>query len=63
MLKEKIDPTESNKHKVVKSVFEDANNYMKSGNLVLAVIEKIEDSISGDCINFDIVKSPWCLEL
>lgn len=25
--------------------------------------EKIEDSISGDCINFDIVKSPWCLEL
>lgn len=48
VLKEKIDPTESNKHKVVKSVFEDANNYMKSGNLVLAVIEKIEDSVDID---------------
>ncbi|WP_267531117.1 class I SAM-dependent DNA methyltransferase [Acinetobacter oleivorans] len=47
-LKEEIDPTESNKHKVVKSVFEDANNYMKSGNLMLAVIEKIEDSVDID---------------
>lgn len=48
VLKEQVDPAESNKHRVVKSVFEDANNYMKSGNLLLAVIEKLEDSVDID---------------
>lgn len=31
--------------KVIRSVFEDANNYMKSGTQFLAVIEKLEDAI------------------
>lgn len=45
-LKEKIDASVSPQHKVVKSVFEDANNYMKSGPQMLAVIEKLEDAIN-----------------
>lgn len=45
-LKEQIDPGVSKQHKVIKSVFEDANNYMKSGTLLLAVIEKLEDAIN-----------------
>jgi type I restriction enzyme M protein len=32
-------------HKVIRSVFEDANNYMKSGTQLLAVIEKLEEAI------------------
>ncbi|MDR1994790.1 N-6 DNA methylase [Azonexus sp.] len=32
-------------HKVIRSVFEDANNYMKSGAQLLAVIEKLEEAI------------------
>ncbi len=32
-------------HLVIKQVFEDANNYMKSGTLMLSVIEKLEDAI------------------
>ena len=44
-LKENIDPNQSKQHKVIKQVFEDANNYMKSGSLMLAVIEKLEDAI------------------
>lgn len=32
-------------HRVIKQVFEDANNYMKSGTLMLSVIEKLEDAI------------------
>lgn len=36
----------SSRHKVIRSVFEDANNYMKSGTQLLAVIEKLEDSIN-----------------
>lgn len=45
-LKEQIDASKSPQHKVVKSVFEDANNYMKSGPQLLAVIEKLEDTIN-----------------
>jgi type I restriction enzyme M protein len=42
----KIDPSESPMHKVIKQVFEDSNNYMKSGPLMLAVIEKLEEAIN-----------------
>ncbi|TYC52011.1 SAM-dependent DNA methyltransferase [Zoogloea oleivorans] len=45
-LKEKIDASQSPQHKVIKQVFEDANNYMKSGPQMLAVIEKLEDAIN-----------------
>ena len=45
-LKEKIDASLSPQHKVIKQVFEDANNYMKSGPQMLAVIEKLEDAIN-----------------
>ncbi|MBX3626350.1 MAG: N-6 DNA methylase [Rhizobacter sp.] len=34
------------RHKVIRSVFEDANNYMKSGAQLLAVIEKLEEAIN-----------------
>lgn len=43
-----INANESRKHKVVRSVFEDSNNYMKSGHLFLAVLEKLEDAIDID---------------
>lgn len=42
----KIDPYKGLQHKVIRSVFEDANNYMKSGPQMLAVIEKLEDAIN-----------------
>ena len=45
-LKEKIDASQSPQHKVIKQVFEDANNYMKSGPQMLAVIEKLEGAIN-----------------
>lgn len=45
-LKDNIDPNTSKQHKVIKQVFEDANNFMKSGPLMLAIIEKLEDSIN-----------------
>ena len=45
-LKENIDAGKSPQHQVVRQVFEDANNYMKSGPLMLAVIEKLEDAIN-----------------
>ncbi len=45
-LKEKIDASLSPQHQVIKQVFEDANNYMKSGPLLLAVIEKLEEAIN-----------------
>jgi type I restriction enzyme M protein len=32
-------------HRVIKQVFQDANNHMKSGTLMLSVIEKLEDAI------------------
>jgi type I restriction enzyme M protein len=35
----------SRQHKVIKQVFEDANNFMKSGPQMLAVIEKLEEAI------------------
>lgn len=34
------------KRKVIRGVFEDSNNYMKSGTLMLAVIEKLEEAIN-----------------
>lgn len=40
-----IDPTASKKHKVIKEVFKDSYNYMKSGQLMSDVIGKLEDSI------------------
>jgi type I restriction enzyme M protein len=45
-LKDQIDASQSPQHKVIKQVFEDANNYMKSGPQMLAVIEKLEDAIN-----------------
>jgi type I restriction enzyme M protein len=45
-LKDNIDPSASKQHKVIKQVFEDANNYMKSGPLILAIIEKLDESIN-----------------
>lgn len=45
-LKDQIDASKSPQHKVIKQVFEDANNYMKSGPLLLAVIEKLEEAIN-----------------
>ncbi|MDO9240354.1 MAG: N-6 DNA methylase, partial [Methylicorpusculum sp.] len=41
-----LDANLSPQHKVIRSVFEDANNYMKSGTQLLAVIEKLEDAIN-----------------
>jgi type I restriction enzyme M protein len=40
-----IDASESLTAKVIKQVFEDSNNYMKSGPLMLAVVEKLEEAI------------------
>lgn len=45
-LKDQIDANASPQHKVIRSVFEDANNYMKSGPQMLAVIEKLEEAIN-----------------
>ena len=45
-LKDQIDASKSPQHKVIKQIFEDANNYMKSGPQMLAVIEKLEDAIN-----------------
>lgn len=45
-LKDQIDASKSPQHKVIKQVFEDANNYMKSGPQMLAVIEKLEGAIN-----------------
>jgi type I restriction enzyme M protein len=45
-LKDQIDASQSPQHKVIKQVFEDANNYMKSGPQLLAVIEKLEEAIN-----------------
>lgn len=41
-----LDANKSPQHKVVRSVFGDANNYMKSGAQLLAVIEKLEEAIN-----------------
>lgn len=44
-LKEQIDASRSPQHKVIRELFRDANNYMKSGPQMLAVIEKLEEAI------------------
>ena len=41
-----LDANKGLQHKVIRSVFEDANNFMKSGTQLLAVIEKLEESIN-----------------
>lgn len=41
-----LDAAETPLHQVIRSVFEDANNYMKSGTQLLAVIEKLEEAIN-----------------
>ncbi|PPT90609.1 restriction endonuclease subunit M, partial [Xanthomonas arboricola pv. arracaciae] len=41
-----LDANAGPQHKVIRSVFEDANNYMKTGTQLLAVIEKLEDAIN-----------------
>jgi type I restriction enzyme M protein len=41
-----IDASGSPTKKVIKQVFEDSNNYMKSGPQMLAVIEKLEEAIN-----------------
>lgn len=45
-LKDGIDADRSPQHKVIREVFRDANNYMKSGPQMLAVIEKLEEAIN-----------------
>ena len=45
-LKDQIDAGKGGMHQVIKQVFEDANNFMKSGPLMLSVIEKLEDAIN-----------------
>lgn len=45
-LKGQIDADRSPQHKVIREVFRDANNYMKSGPQMLAVIEKLEEAIN-----------------
>lgn len=41
-----LDAGKSARHRVIRGVFEDANNYMKSGTLLLGVIEKLEEAIN-----------------
>lgn len=41
-----LDASKGPQHKVIQSVFKDANNYMKSGTQMLAVIEKLEGAIN-----------------
>jgi type I restriction enzyme M protein len=48
-----LDANASPQHKVIRSVFEDAYNYMKSGTQLLAVIDKLEEAI-----NFHDFKTP-----
>ena len=45
-LKDQIDASQSPQHKVIPRGFRDANNYMKSGPQMLAVIEKLEAAIN-----------------
>lgn len=45
-LKDQIDVSKGGMYQVIKQVFEDANNYMKSGPLMLSVIEKLEEAIN-----------------
>jgi type I restriction enzyme M protein len=41
-----LDANKSPQHKVIRGVFDDANNFMKSGTQLLAVIEKLEEAIN-----------------
>ena len=41
-----LDASESDLRRVIREVFRDANNYMKSGTQLLAVIEKLEEVIN-----------------
>lgn len=43
-----LDATDGPVQSVIKQVFQDANNYMKSGTLLLAIIEKLEEAIHFD---------------
>lgn len=43
-----LDAADGPVQSVIKQVFQDANNYMKSGTQLLAVIEKLEDAIHFD---------------
>ncbi|SUX29402.1 type I restriction-modification system subunit M [Chromobacterium vaccinii] len=43
-----LDASKSLQHAVIRSVFEDAKNYMRSGTQLLAVIEKLEEAIHFD---------------
>jgi len=43
-----LDAAKGTQQAVIRSVFEDANNYMKSGTQLLAVIEKLEEAIHFD---------------
>ncbi|HCF7596973.1 N-6 DNA methylase [Pseudomonas aeruginosa] len=45
-LKDQIDADRSPQHRVIREVFRDSNNYMKSGPQMLAVIEKLEEAIN-----------------
>lgn len=45
-LKEKIDINLGARHKLITQVFKETNNYMKSGSLMLCVIEKLDSSIN-----------------
>jgi type I restriction enzyme M protein len=51
-LPSKRDPQDNASAKVVREVFADSNNYMKSGTLMLGVIEKLDEAI-----NFHDLKS------
>jgi type I restriction enzyme M protein len=43
--------------KVIRQVFEDSNNYMKSGTLMLGVIEKLNEAIDfSDFLNYGIAR-------
>ena len=43
-----LDVSQGSQHKVIREVFQDSNNYMKSGTQLLAVIEKLEEAIHFD---------------
>lgn len=43
-----LDANQSPQHKVIREIFRDSNNYMKSGTQLLAVIEKLEEAIHFD---------------
>jgi type I restriction enzyme M protein len=43
---EQVQAAESSTRKVIRQVFEDSNNYMKSGTLMLGVIEKLDEAIN-----------------